>query len=36
MKEIFPDLMKEIDMQAQEAQRVSKKMDAKRPTLRTS
>ena len=34
MKENFPNLVKEIDMQAQEAQRVPNKMDAKRPTLR--
>ena len=34
MKENFPNLMKEIDMQVQEAQRVPNKMDAKRPTLR--
>ena len=34
MKENFPNLVKEIDMQVQEAQRVSNKMDAKRPTLR--
>ena len=34
MKENFPDLVKEIDMQVQEAQRVPKKMDAKRPTSR--
>ena len=27
MKENFPDLAKEIDMQVQEAQRVPKKMD---------
>ena len=31
MKEKFPNLVKEIDMQVQEAQRVPKKMDAKRP-----
>ena len=30
----FPNLVKEIDIQVQEAQRVPKKMDAKRPTLR--
>ena len=36
MKENFPDLVKEIDMQVQEAQRVPNKMDAKRPTLRHS
>ena len=34
MKENFPNLQKEIDMQVQEAQRVLNKMDAKRPTLR--
>ena len=34
MKENFPDLKKEIDMQIQEAQRVSNKMDAKRPSPR--
>ena len=34
MKENFPDLAKEIDMQVQEAQRVPNNMDAKRPTLR--
>ena len=34
MKENFPNLVKEIDMQVQEAQRVPKKMDAKRPTPR--
>ena len=34
MKENFPNLMKEIDMQIQEAQRVPNKMDAKRPTPR--
>ena len=34
MKENFPTLVKEIDMQAQEAQRVPNKMDAKRPTPR--
>ena len=33
-KENFPNLVKEIDMQVQEAQRVSITMDAKRPTLR--
>ena len=33
-KKIFPDLVKEIDMQVQEAQRVLNKMDAKRPTPR--
>ena len=34
MKENFPNLVKEIDMQVQEAQRIPKKMDAKRPTPR--
>ena len=34
MKEHFLNLMKEIDMQVQEAQRVQNKMDAKRPTPR--
>ena len=34
MKENFPNLVKEIDMQVQEAQRVPNKMDSKRPTLR--
>ena len=33
-KENFPNLVKEIDMQVQEAQRVPNKMDAKRPTPR--
>ena len=32
MKENFPNLVKEIDMQVQEAQRVPNKMDAKRPS----
>ena len=32
MKENFPNLVKEIDMQVQEAQRVPNNMDAKRPT----
>ena len=32
MKENFPNLVKEMDMQVQEAQGVSNKMDAKRPT----
>ena len=32
MKENFSDLVKEIDMQVQEAQRVPNKMDAKSPT----
>ena len=34
VKENFPNLEKEIDMQIQEVQRVPNKMDAKRPTLR--
>ena len=34
MKENFLKLMKEIDLQVQEAQRISNKMDAKRPTPR--
>ena len=34
MKENFPNLVKEIDMQVQEAQRVPNKMDAKRPAPR--
>ena len=34
MKENFLNLVKEIDMQVQEAQRVPKKMDAKSPTPR--
>ena len=34
MKEYFPNLVKEIDMEVQEAQRVSNQMDAKRPTPR--
>ena len=32
MKECFPNLVKEIDIQFQEAQRVPKNKDAKRPT----
>ena len=32
MKENFPNLVREIDMQIQEAQRVPNKMHAKRPT----
>ena len=32
MKENFPNLVKEIDMQVQEAQRVPNKMDPKRTT----
>ena len=34
MKENFPNLVKEIDIQVQEAQRVPNKMDARRPTAR--
>ena len=34
MKENFPNLVKEVDMQVQEAQKVPKKVDAKRPTPR--
>ena len=34
MKENFPNLVKEIDVQVQEAQRVPNKMDAKRTTPR--
>ena len=34
MKEKFPNLVKEIDIQVQEAQRVPNKMDTKRPTPR--
>ena len=34
VKETFPNLVKEIDMQVQEAQRVPNKMDAKRPMPR--
>ena len=34
MKENFLNLVKEIDMQVQEAQRVPNNMDAKRPTPR--
>ena len=34
MKENFPNLVKEIGMQKQEAQRVPNKKDAKRPTPR--
>ena len=32
MKENLPNLVKEIDMQMQEAERDPNKMDAKRPT----
>ena len=34
MKENFPNLVKEIDMQIQEVQRIPNKMDPKRPTSR--
>ena len=34
MKENFPNLVKEIDIQVQEAQRIPNKMDPKRPTPR--
>ena len=34
MKENFPNLVKEIDVQVQEAQRIPNKMDAKKPTPR--
>ena len=34
IKENFPNLMKEIDMQVQEAQRVPKKLDLRRNTPR--
>ena len=34
MKENFPILVKEIDIQVQEAQRVPNKMEPKRPTQR--
>ena len=34
MKENFPNLVKEIDMQFQEVQKVPNEMDAKRPTPR--
>ena len=34
MKKNFPNLVKEIDMQVQEVQRVPVMMDAKRPTPR--
>ena len=34
MKENLPNLVKEIDIQVQEAQRVPYQMDAKRPTPR--
>ena len=34
MKDYFPNLVKEIDMQFQEVQKVPNKMNAKRPTPR--
>ena len=34
MKENFPNLVKEIDIQVQEAQRIPNKTDRKRTTLR--
>ena len=34
MKENFPNLVKEIDIQVQEPQRIPNKLDAKRPTPR--
>ena len=34
VKENFPNMVKEIDMQVQEAQRVPNKMDTKKPTPR--
>ena len=34
MKENFPNLVQEMDMQVQEAQRIPNKMDAKRPITR--
>ena len=34
MKENFPNMVKEIDIQIQEAQRIPNKMDAKRTTTR--
>ena len=34
MGENFPNLLKEIDIQVQEAQRIPNKMDTKRPTPR--
>ena len=36
IKENFPDLVKEIDIQVQEAQRVPKKLDPKTPHQDTS
>ena len=34
MKENFPNLVKKIDIQDQEVQRIPNKMDAKKPTPR--
>ena len=34
MKETFPNLVQEIDIQVQEAQRIPNKLDPKRPTPR--
>ena len=34
MKEDFPNLVKEVDTQVQEAQRIPNKIDVKRPTPR--
>ena len=34
MKENFPNLLKDIDIQVQEAQRISKKMEGNRPMTR--
>ena len=34
MKENFPNLVRELDIQVQEAQRVPNKVDARRPTPR--
>ena len=34
MKENFPNLVREVDIKVQEAQRVPNQMDAKRPTPR--
>ena len=36
VKENFPNLVKEIHMQVQEAQRIPNKLDARRPTPRHS
>ena len=36
MKEHFPELVKELDVQVEESQRVPNKMDAQRPTPRHS